>query len=133
MGAYVMTLETPFGTFKGNRKDISKVIKLHDNLIILSLCKEMYDEALNHVEVIIMRNDNVDELFCRCKTIKKQRLSDKQAKSRYINYHSMPFFPYDTKRKEFVFDADHNLLAEMERKANIILMKAPIDMQGLLC
>ena len=128
-----MTLETPFGTFKGKRKDISKVIKLHDNLIILSLCKEMYDEALNHVEVIIMRNDNVDELFCRCKTIKKQRLSDKQAKSRYINYHSMPFFPYDTKRKEFVFDADHNLLAEMERKANIILMKAPIDMQGLLC
>ena len=36
MGAYVITLETPFGTFKGNRKDISKVIKLHDNLIILS-------------------------------------------------------------------------------------------------
>ena len=117
MGAYVITLETPFGTFKGNRKDISKVIKLHDNLIILSLCKEMYDEALNHVEVITMRNDNVDELFCRCKTIKKQRLSDKQAKSRYINYHSMPFFPYDTKRKEFVFDADHNLLAEMEKES----------------
>ena len=117
MGAYVITLETPFGTFKGNRKDISKVIKLHDNLIILSLCKEMYDEALNHVEVITMRNDNVDELFCRCKTIKKQRLSDKQAKSRYINYHSMPFFPYDTKRKEFVFDADHNLLAEMKKES----------------
>ena len=117
MGAYVITLETPFGTFKGNRKDISKVIKLHDNLIILSLCKEMYDEALNHVEVITMRNDNVDELFCRCKTIKKQRLSDKQAKSRYINYHSMPFFPYDTKRKEFVFDADHNLLANMEKES----------------
>ena len=117
MGAYVITLETPFGTFKGNRKDISKVIKLHDNLIILSLCKEMYDEALNHVEVITMRNDNVDELFCRCKTIKKQRLSDKQAKSRYINYHSMPFFPYDTKRKEFVFDADHNLLANMKKES----------------
>ena len=117
MGAYVITLETPFGTFKGNRKDISKVIKLHDNLIILSLCKEMYDEALNHVEVITMKSDNVDELFCRCKTIKKQRLSDKQAKSRYINYHSMPFFPYDTKRKEFVFDADHNLLAEMEKES----------------
>ena len=117
MGAYVITLETPFGTFKGKRKDISKVIKLHDNLIILSLCKEMYDEALNHVEVITLRNDNVDELFCRCKTIKKQRLSDKQAKSRYINYHSMPFFPYDTKRKEFVFDANHNLLAEMEKES----------------
>ena len=117
MGAYVITLETPFGTFKGNRKDISKVIKLHDNLIILSLCKEMYDEALNHVEVITMRNDNVDELFCRCKTIKKQRLSDKQAKSRYINYHSMPFFPYDTKRKEFVFDASHNLLSNMEKES----------------
>ena len=117
MGAYVITLETPFGTFKGNRKDISKLINLHDNLIILSLCKEMYDEALNHVEVITMRNDNVDELFRRCKTIKKQRLSDKQAKSRYVNYHSMPFFPYDTKRKEFVFDADHNLLAEMEKES----------------
>ena len=61
--------------------------------------------------------DNVDELFCRCKTIKEQRLSDKQAKSRYINYHSMPFFPYDTKRKEFVFDVDHNLLAEMEKES----------------
>ena len=116
MGAYVITLETPFGTFKGNRKDISKVIKLHDNLIILSLCKEMYDEALNHVEVITMKSD-IDELFCRCKTIKEQRLSDKQAKSRYINYHSMPFFPYDTKRKEFVFDANHNLLAEMEKES----------------
>ena len=112
-----MTLETPFGTFKGKRKDISKVIKLYDNLIILSLCKEMYDEALNHVEVITMRNDNVDELLCRCKTIKEKRLSDKQAKSRYINYHSMPFFPYDIKRKEFVFDADHNLLAEMEKES----------------
>ena len=117
MGAYVITLETPFGTFKGKRKDISQVIKLHDNLLILSLCKEMYDEALNHVEVITLRNDNVDELFCKCKTIKKQRFSDKQAKSRYINYHSMPFFPYDTKRKEFVFDADHNLLAEMEKES----------------
>ena len=116
MGAYVITLETPFGTFKGNRKDISKVIKLHDNLIILSLCKEMYDKALNHVEDVKMKND-IDELFCKCKTIKKQRLSDKQAKSRYINYHSMPFFPYDTKRKEFVFDADHNLLAEMEKES----------------
>ena len=81
-----------------------------------SQCKEMYNEALNHVEVITMKNDNVDELFYRCKTIKKQRLSDKQAKSRYINYHSMPFFPYDTKRKEFVFDVDHNLLAEMENE-----------------
>ena len=36
-----------------------------------------------------MRNDNVDELFCKCKTIKEQRLSDKQAKSRYINYNSI--------------------------------------------
>ena len=117
MGAYVITLETPFGTFKGNRKDISKVIKLHDNLIILSLCKEMYDEALNHVEDVKMKNDNVDELFCKCKTIKEQRLSDKQAKSRYINYHSMPFFPYDIKRKEFVFDTDHNLLANMEKES----------------
>ena len=64
---------------------------------------------------VIMKND-IDELLCRCKTIKKQRLSGKQAKSRYINYHSMPFFPYDSKRKEFVFDADHNLLAEMEKE-----------------
>ena len=31
-----MILETPFGTFKGSHKDISDVIKLHDNLIILS-------------------------------------------------------------------------------------------------
>ena len=31
-----MILEAPFGTFKGKRKDISDVIKLHDNLIILS-------------------------------------------------------------------------------------------------
>ena len=66
--------------------------------------------------VILMRN-SIDELFCKCKAIKEQRLSDKQAKSRYINYHSMPFFPYDTKRKEFVFDADHNLLAEMEKES----------------
>ena len=29
-----MILETPFGTFKGSHKDISDVIKLHDNLII---------------------------------------------------------------------------------------------------
>ena len=36
-----------------------------------------------------MRNDNVDELLCKCKTIKEPRLSDKQAKSRYINYHSI--------------------------------------------
>lgn len=64
-----------------------------------------------------MKNDNVDELFCRCKTIKEQRLSDKQAKNRYINYHSMPFFPYDTKRKEFVFDVNHNLLANMEKES----------------
>ena len=35
-----------------------------------------------------MRN-NIDELLCRGKTIKEQRLSDKQAKSRYINYHSI--------------------------------------------
>lgn len=67
--------------------------------------------------MITVRNNNVDELFCRCKTIKKQRLSDAQAKSRYINYHSMPFFPYDTKRKEFVFDADHNLLAGMGKES----------------
>ena len=76
----------------------------------------MYDEALNHVEVITMKN-NIDELFCRCKTIKKQRLSDAQAKNRYINYHSMPFFPYDTKRKEFVFDTNHNLLAEIGKES----------------
>ena len=104
-----------------------QVIKLHDNLIILSFlaqftnnkdysqCKEMYDEALNHVEVITMKSD-IDALLCRGKTIKEQRLSDAQAKSRYINYHSMPFFPYNTKRKEFVFDASHNLLAEMEKE-----------------
>ena len=66
--------------------------------------------------VILMKNE-IDELLCRCKTIKEKRLSDKQAKSRYINYHSMPFFPYDTKRKEFVFDADHNLLAEMKKES----------------
>ena len=76
----------------------------------------MYDEALNHVEVTTMKND-IDELLYKCKTIKKQRLSDAQAKSRYVNYHSMPFFPYDTKRKEFVFDVDHNLLAEMEKES----------------
>lgn len=64
-----------------------------------------------------MTNDNVEELLCKCKTIKKQRLSDAQANSRYVNYHSMPFFPYDTKRKEFVFDADHNLLAEMGKES----------------
>ena len=74
-------------------------------------------EAVGFHTTICMKSDNVDELFCRCKTIKKQRLSDKQAKSRYINYHSMPFFPYDTKRKEFVFDADHNLLAETEKES----------------
>ena len=65
---------------------------------------------------VIMRN-NIDELFYSCKTIKEQRLSDKQAKNRYVNYHSMPFFPYDTKRKGFVFDANHNLLAEMEKES----------------
>ena len=67
-----------------------------------------------------MKNKNEDnsfeELFQECKQIEEQRLSDKQAKSRYINYHSMPFFPYDTKRKKFVFDPNHNLLAEMEKK-----------------
>lgn len=59
-----MILETPFGTFKGSHKDISDVIKLHDNLIILSFlaqftndkdyikCKKMYEEALNRIEVI---------------------------------------------------------------------------------
>ena len=59
-----MTLETPFGTFKGSHKDISYVIKLHDNLIILSFlaqftndkdyikCKRMYKEALTRIEVI---------------------------------------------------------------------------------
>ena len=105
-----------------------QVVKLHDNLIILSFlaqftnnkdysqCKEMYDEALNHVEMITMKND-IDELLCRCKTIKKQRLSEAQAKSRYVNYHSMPFFPYDVKMKEFVFDADHNLLANMKKES----------------
>ena len=66
--------------------------------------------------VITMKNE-IDELFCKCKTIKEQRLSDKQARSRYINYHSMPFFPYDVKRKEFVFDVAHNLLAEMEEES----------------
>lgn len=63
-----------------------------------------------------MRNDNVDELFCRCKTIREQRLTEKQAKRRYINFHSMPFFPYDTKTKKFVFDCDNNLLAQMEKQ-----------------
>lgn len=63
-----------------------------------------------------MKNE-IDELLCRCKTIKEKRLSDKQAKRIYINYHSMPFFPYDTKRKEFVFDANHNLLANMENES----------------
>ena len=63
-----------------------------------------------------MKNDNVDELFCKCKTIKEQKLSDAQAKSRYINYRSMPFFPYDTKLKRFVFDCDNNLLAQMEKQ-----------------
>ena len=63
-----------------------------------------------------MKND-IDELFCRCKTIKEQRLSDAQARNRYINYHSMPFFPYDTKRKEFVFDTNHNLLTEMKKES----------------
>lgn len=63
-----------------------------------------------------MKNE-IDELFCKCKTIKEQRLSDKQAKSRYINFHSMPFFSYDTKIKEFVFDADHNLLANMKKES----------------
>lgn len=29
----------------------------------------------------------------------------------------MPFFPYDVKRKEFVFDADHNLLAGMGKES----------------
>lgn len=59
-----MILETPFGTFKGSHKDISDVITLHDNLIILSFlaqftndkdyikCKKMYKEALNRIEVI---------------------------------------------------------------------------------
>ena len=59
-----MILETPFGTFKGSRRDISYVIKLHDNLIILSFlaqftsdkdyikCKKMYEEALTRIEVI---------------------------------------------------------------------------------
>lgn len=63
-----------------------------------------------------MKNE-IDELFCKCKIIKEQRLSDKQAESRYINFHSMPFFPYDTKRKEFVFDVSHNLLATMEKES----------------
>jgi len=66
--------------------------------------------------VILIKNE-IDELLYSCKAIKEQRLSDKQAKSRYINYHSMPFFPYDTKRKEFVFDADNNLLANMEKES----------------
>ena len=48
--------------------------------------------------------------------MKEQRLSEAQAKRRYVIYHSMPFFPYDIKRKEFVFDAAHNLLAEMEKE-----------------
>ena len=63
-----------------------------------------------------MMKNEIDELFCRCKTIQNQRLSDTQAKNRYVNYHSMPFFPYDVKRKEFVFDVDHNLLAEMKKE-----------------
>lgn len=36
-----MILETPFGTFKGKRKDISDVIKLHDNLINLSFWRNL--------------------------------------------------------------------------------------------
>lgn len=36
-----MILETPYGTFKGKRKDISDVIKLHDNLIILSFWRNL--------------------------------------------------------------------------------------------
>ena len=64
-----------------------------------------------------MMKNEIDDLFCKCKTIKEQRLLDKQAKKRYINYHSMPFFPYDTKIKEFVFDVNHNLLAEMEKES----------------
>lgn len=59
-----MILETPFGTFKGSHKNISDVIKLHDNLIILSFlaqftndkdyikCKKIYEEALTRIEVI---------------------------------------------------------------------------------
>ena len=59
-----MILETPVGTFKGSHKNISDVIKLHDNLIILSFlaqftndkdyikCKKMYKEALTRIEVI---------------------------------------------------------------------------------
>lgn len=50
-----MILETPFGTFKGSHKDISDVIKLHDNLINdkdYIKCKKMYKEALTRIEVI---------------------------------------------------------------------------------
>lgn len=39
-----MTLETPFGTFKGKVEDISKVIKLHDNLIILSFLAQFTND-----------------------------------------------------------------------------------------
>ena len=28
----------------------------------------------------------------------------------------MPFFPYNTKRKEFVFDTDRNILVETEKE-----------------
>lgn len=63
-----------------------------------------------------MKNDNMDELLCQCKTIKEQRLTEKQAKRRYINFHSMPFFPYDIKTKRFVFDCNNNLLAQMEKQ-----------------
>ena len=64
MGVSFMILETPFGTFKGSHKNISDVIKLHDNLIILSFlaqftndkdyikCKKIYEEALTRIEVI---------------------------------------------------------------------------------
>ena len=64
MGVSFMILETPVGTFKGSHKNISDVIKLHDNLIILSFlaqftndkdyikCKKMYKEALTRIEVI---------------------------------------------------------------------------------
>ena len=55
--------------------------------------------------------------FVNAKQLTEQRLSDEQAKNRYINYHSMPFFPYDTKRKEFVFDTDHNLLANIGKES----------------
>lgn len=61
-------------------------------------------------------SDSFEEVLQKAYKLKEQRLTEKQAKRRYINFHSMPFFPYDTKTKEFVFDCNNNLLAQMEKQ-----------------